>query len=294
MPNTQNIAELAQLACIAEVCAPKAGNVHPRAEFEDVTWLDFIVSAMVVSPILSCAPQRGVGQTILQATAATAQVAAGNTNLGILLLLAPLCAVPIHDKPAQGIKEVLTSLTPQDTCAVYQAIRLAQPGGLGTVEHEDVARQPQVSLVEAMRLTAPRDTVAGQYVNGFDDVIRLIAPRLVDLYRAGQALDHTIVQVHLEQMARQPDSLILRKCGQAVADESQQRAAAVLTARLLSDERSAATFGDFDRWLRADVNRRNPGTSADLVAAGLFVALRSRQITHPFAWSDPGAGAAMS
>lgn len=277
--------ELAQLACVTEVCAPKAGNVHPGAPFDDASWIEFATSAMVVRPILDLAAQRGVGPTVLDAVKATRNAVGNNTNLGILLLLAPLCAAPADRDPADGVAGVLSALTMRDAEAVYEAIRTANPGGLGVSAHEDVADRPTMGLVDAMRLASDRDAIARQYVTGFHDVIRLIAPGIVELYRQGAGLDDVLVRTHIEQMARQPDSLIGRKCGEGTARESQRRAAAVLEAGGPETDRGRELFDRLDDWLRADGHRRNPGTSADLIAAGLFVALRRGEIEQPFLWS---------
>lgn len=267
--NTPGPGRLALQACIAEVLAPKAGNVHPGAAFDDATWRDFAVSAMVCEPLFDQAATRGVGQTILDCVKATRDATGHNTNLGIILLLAPLCACEsLDDLPA-----VLQSLDARDTARVYEAIALASPGGLGDAPRADVHdAPPDVPLVEAMRLAADRDAVARQYVNDFADVIDRLAPRL------GEPLDESIVRVHLMQMAHEPDSLIARKCGEAVAREAQQRAAAVLA--------GDAAFESLDVWLRDGEHKRNPGTSADLVAAAVFVALRKGCIAFPIAWAQ--------
>ncbi len=273
--------ESARIACIAEVTAQKAGNVHPEAPFDDVAWVDFVVSAAVCAPLLDTAASRGIGRTVLACVEATRQAVASNTNLGILLLLAPLCAVPPDRPYREGVGQVLRNLTRDDAVAVYAAIRAADPGGLGRVRSQDVAANPDAALVEAMRLAAKRDAVARQYVTSFEDVFRL-ATRLGVV---APPLDGAIVHSHLEQMAREPDSLIRRKCGDAVAGESQRRAAAVLEAGWPESRCGAEQFADLDRWLRLDGHRRNPGTSADLVTSGLFVALRDGSIEAPFAWS---------
>ena len=117
-------------------------------------------------------------------------------------------------------------------------------------------------------------------------MLKTIGPRIAEYNQKGKALDQVIVQVHLEQMARQPDSLIIRKCGESSAKEAQARAACVLATECPNTDQGQFAFNDFDQWLRADGNRRNPGTSADLIAAGLFAAIRSGWIQTPFKWSS--------
>ncbi len=253
-------------ACVAEVLSPKAGNVHPHADFGDVTWLDFVTSAIVTSPILERAAELGVGETVLQCVQATRRAVGTNTNLGIVLLLAPLCA-------DDDVVLALSSLTSTDAQKVYETIRIAQPGGLGRVDAADIYESnANVDLIEAMRLAQDRDAIARQYVNNFADVLEKVVPDLI----ADGPLDETIVQAHLKQMAREPDSLIRRKCGDDVAIESQRRAQAVLNNEL--------PFDAFDAWLREDDHRRNPGASADLITAGLYAVFAGGNVTVPAPW----------
>ncbi len=276
--------QLAELACLAEVLAPKAGNVHPGAGFADTSWRDFVVSAIAIGPILEKAAEIGVGRTVLACVEATRAAVGTNTNLGIILLLAPLCAVPRRSGLRLGVQRVLDGLTAADTRAVYAAIRLAAPGGLGKAARGDVRRPPTLSLMEAMELASKRDAVARQYATDFEDVLERVAPALVA--EAGRLpLDQTIVRVHLCLMAREPDSLIARKCGEAVAMESSRRAEAVLAAGWPEKPSGRKLFAGFDRWLRADGRRRNPGASADLIAAGLFAAMREGEMLPPWRWS---------
>ena len=88
-----SIGKCATLACLWEVTAPKPGNVYRGADFEDLTFADFLTSAVVVGPIVDQCPQLGVGRTVLSAVQATRRTVGTNTNLGTLLLLAPLAAV---------------------------------------------------------------------------------------------------------------------------------------------------------------------------------------------------------
>jgi triphosphoribosyl-dephospho-CoA synthase len=157
----------AQLACIWEATARKPGNVTRHCDFDDVSYLDFLTSAAAVAPVLATAAQRRVGATILEAVRATRRVAATNTNLGIVLLLAPLASVPPGEELRADLARVLDALDVSDAKAAYEAIRLAAPGGLGRAEKQDVADEPTQTLREVMALAAERDLVARQYAGGF-------------------------------------------------------------------------------------------------------------------------------
>jgi len=281
---TARTGELVQWACTLEVLAPKAGNVHPAAAFADMDWRAFLVSASVIRPAFDAAPRARVGTLVLRAITATRDAAQTNTNLGMVLLLAVAAKARPHSGAA-GIRAVLGALRPRDCRDVYAAIRLAQPGGLGKTQQADVHGPPPADLIAAMRLAAGRDDVARQYVNAFADV-RAIARDLVRLTRGGLPLDLAIATAHLGQIARQGDSLIMRKLGEAASREAQRRAAAVLQAGYPRNGAGRAAFARFDRWLRARGNQRNPGASADLVAAGLFLTLRDGAIRPPFVWQS--------
>ncbi len=264
----------AQLACIWEATARKPGNVHRYRDFDDVSYLDFVTSAAAIAPALDGAIDRPVGETVLEAIRATRQVVRTNTNLGMVLLLAPLAAVPRERALAGGIDDVLRRLTVADACQVYQAIRLAQPGGLGTVPEQDVAQQPTQTLRQVMSLAADRDLVARQYANGFQQVFTLGVPALQRGLELTASLEGAIVMCHLQLLSQHADSLIIRKCGVALATEASRRAQAVLDRGWPNSATSHDSIADFDAWLRADGHVRNPGTTADLVTACLFSALR--------------------
>jgi triphosphoribosyl-dephospho-CoA synthase len=271
----------ATLACLYEATAPKPGNVHPEASFDKTTtYGHFVRSAVAIGPIAEQAATVGVGQTVLDAVRATRACVGTNTNLGTVLLLAPLAAVPHGESLERGIGEVLARLTYGDTRAVYEAIRLAHAGGLGRAERGDVsaAPPPDLHLVEAMRLAAERDLVARQYTNCFADVIEGAAREIERGLAGGYSLSEAIVHAHIAQLAATPDSLIARKCGPDVAEEASRRAAKVLATGGPSDDGFRQALADFDIWLRADGHRRNPGTTADLIAAGLFVLLREGRL----------------
>lgn len=271
----------AQTACIWEATARKPGNVSPVADFADLTYLDFLLSAAAIAPVFDKAPGRRVGETVLEAVRATRQVVATNTNLGIVLLLAPLAAVAPGADLRAGLRSVLDQLDVDDARLVFEAIRLAQPGGLGSVPEQDVTAQPTQSLRAVMALAADRDRVARQYVSGFADLFDDGVPSLHEgLQRAG-SLEAGIIHCYLALMARNPDTLIARKLGLAAAEEASRRARQVLEAGWPIAAASQGLLAELDRWLREDGNRRNPGTTADLVTACLFVALRDGTIQVP-------------
>ena len=220
---------LAGVACVLEATARKPGNVHRFRDFSDTHYLDFVLSALAIGAAFDSVPEEGIGAAVLAAVRATRALVTTNTNLGMVLLLAPLATVPDGEPLHTGVERVLGSTTVDDARRVFEAVRLAKPGGLGTAPEQDISGEPTATLREVMGLAADRDTVARQYVNGFADVFGLAAPRLSESLAAGVPLETAIVATHLNVLSRLPDTLIARKCGRDVAVESSRRAANVLT-----------------------------------------------------------------
>lgn len=270
------------LATIMEATAPKPGNVHRGSDFEDLSYPDFVVAASLVGPRLDVDAALPVGETLLHAVQTTRIAVATNANLGTLLLVVPLAKVPSEIPLAAGIGDVLRGLAPDDARQVYSAILHANPGGMGKVDEADIAAEPPSDLITAMRLAADRDLVARQYATDFADLFETVVPLFTAAIEQGPDLLAAIVHVHVQLMARFPDSLIARRCGPEVAAQSAARAQRILDSGVPGDDLYDYGLSDLDFWLRADGHRRNPGTTADLVAAGLFVALRDGIIKPPY------------
>lgn len=277
-----SLAQCVSLACLLEATAPKPGNVHRGADFDDLSFIDLAVSGTIIGPILEQAGQLGVGRAIHSAVQATRLAVDTNSNLGMILLLGPLAAVPRNQSLPAGVQQVLDSLSAEDAQAIWEAVRLARPGGLGRAEQHDLADPPPADIVAAMRLAADRDLVAAQYANGYRHVFEHVAPWLIDARQACGSLIEAIVHTHVRLMAEFPDTLIARKAGLEVAEKSALLARRVLDAGAPGDESYHLALADFDFWLRSDGRKRNPGATADLIAAGLFVLLRDELIDPPY------------
>ena len=204
---------LAEIACLLEVTARKPGNVHRGADFPDLHFVDFLLSAAAIAGPLDRAADEGVGTAVLAAVEATRRVVSTNTNLGMILLLAPLAAVPSGTDLASGVERVLAGTTVDDARKVYRAIRLASPGGMGRAAEQDVADEPTVTLREAMALAADRDLVARQYAGGYREVLHEALPALRTALAEGQPLETAIISF-LPEAAVPPPRL---------ADRSQSR-----------------------------------------------------------------------
>jgi triphosphoribosyl-dephospho-CoA synthase len=271
----EEVAAAGQLACLLEVSAPKPGNVSPGRHFHDTRYEDFLASAVAIGPALAAAGDRTLGATILAAVDATARWSRSNTNLGIILLLAPLARAALRSGGSlrDGVREVLAATTVADAAEVYTAIRRARPGGLGAAAVEDVAAAPSVTLRDAMALAAERDSVAREYATGFDITFGIGAPALRAARSSGLDWSDAVVETYLRVLAAVPDTHIARKLGSAVAEAVSRRAREVGQAGGTRSEDGRRALAAFDAELRGPTNSHNPGTTADLTCAALFVVI---------------------
>ena len=291
-----SLGRIAELACIIEVTASKPGNVHRGADFADVSLVDFLASAVAMGQAIDGSSDVGYGETVLRVAKQTRKVANSNTNLGMNLLITAMAKAlsmarsltQSGDLPEKLTTEIMStflrSLTLEDSQKVFEAIRLMKPGGMGEAPQHNVANEPTVSLVEAMQLAADRDSVAAQFVTDFEQVISHVPTKIEQgMGLFGNLLDATVF-VFVSLMAKQPDSLIARKCGVETANKSQVLAAKAIEEIDKNDSLDSywRSVSELDFWLRSDGHRRNPGTSADLVAAGIFVAAYNGTISPPF------------
>jgi len=270
-----SIPDAAQLASVLEATAPKVGNVHPGAAFADMRYADFLRSAVAIGLVFAKYEELSVGELVLESVRATRASVGINTNLGTLLLFAPLAKawspqLSLGELHA-GTKTVLGGLTQKDSEAVYEAIRAAKPGGLGEASQHDVRANAPDDLVSAMRLAASTDAVASQYANGFDDLFLRLVPWLDGALCQGQDVLNAAAYVQIQWLAEERDGLIHRKCGPQIASQVQSLARKVIEAEAAALQ--LAHTRQLDDYLRADGHRRNPGTTADLIAATLFVKL---------------------
>jgi triphosphoribosyl-dephospho-CoA synthase len=277
-PTPLSMGQSATMACLLEVIAPKPGNVHRGADFEDATFLDFAASAVAIGPVFDRADSLSVGELVLESIRATRQVVQTNTNLGLMLLMAPLAKMDLADGPQAGAAKVLASLSAKDAGDIYAAIALANPGGMGKVDDHDIAGAAPGDLLVAMGMASDRDLIARQYVSGFEDLVELPLADIRMGLKNGLRLPDAIVRAHLSLMSKRPDSLIARKCGAETANRAALMAARVLECDPTDNEDYEAALADLDFWLRSDGHRRNPGTTADMIGAALFWLLRSGEI----------------
>ena len=282
-----DVAAAAQLACLLEASAPKPGNVSPGRHFHDLRYEDFLASAAAIGGPLAGAGARPVGATVRLAVEATACWTRSNTNLGIVLLLAPLAraallsslidrstgdALSLTDLRG-AVRRVLEATSVDDARDVYAAIRHAAPGGLGRAEAQDVADEPTMTLLEVMRLAADRDQIASEYATAFEVTFETGAPVLDRARRDGLSWDDAVVETFLTLLAAAPDTHVARRSGAVVAADVSRRARAALAAGGVRSASGRRAIDEMDRGLRDARHTANPGTAADLTASAIFVVL---------------------
>ena len=208
-------------ACLAELDALKPGNVH---RFGDdaigMSVADFEASARVAAPALA-APGHSVGARIRRSVEATINAVGHNTNLGIVLLSAPLASAALGSTGGdlrESLAKVLAGLSVADARETYAAIRYAKPGGLGEARAQDVGGEPDVTLLEAMEAAEGRDRIAWNYIHDFADIFDLGLKRFKQAMAESQlAGPPAATSVYLGFLASIPDTLIARKFGMAQA-----------------------------------------------------------------------------
>lgn len=270
------VAAAAQLACLLEASAEKPGNVTPTHAFHNMNYEDFLRGAAALGPEMARAGERGVGATILAAITARRRWTQTNTNLGIVLLFAPLARAALTGSGVlrDRLRAALRRLTLDDARAAYAAIRLAAPGGLEAEVEHDVRAEPTITLREAMASAAHRDSIAAEYGSDYAITFERGLPALQSALARGASTGQAVVQTYLELLAAVPDTLIARKRGLEVAQAVSTEAARVLAAGGVFSLEGQRTIAELDAHLRvAKDNSLNPGTTADLVAAVLFVEL---------------------
>ncbi len=271
-PDPRQLAQAFLAACEDELRAPKPGNVHVFAAGHGMEVKDFIDSAHVAAAPLTT-PGVNVGARIFAAVEATYARVGQNTNLGIILLCAPLAQAAL-DFPGEdlrtGVARVLKGLTRADAELAFKGIARANPGGLGAAPRHDVTEPARVTLLEAMRASADRDRIAYQYAHDFEDVLVLGRGSLFAARGEGYSEGMTTLRVYLGFLAAFPDSHVTRKFGAdagALVRAEARAFAASLDTKKSDEEVTAAAL----RW-DASLKERglNPGTSADLTVATLF------------------------
>jgi triphosphoribosyl-dephospho-CoA synthase len=285
MMDRLTLSQLYYQACEIELQAFKPGNVSVFSEGHDMTVADFSISAKVSADPISN-PDYSLGEKIYFAVKATREAVGCNTNLGIILLCAPLIQAVQNSAKQHPLRaalaKVLLNTTKQDADWVFKAITLAAPGGLGESEQQDVNDLPSVTLTEAMAIAADKDRIALQYTNCFKDIFDFGLLEYNRAFVLSGDSGWAALTVFAKMLARFPDSHIERKYGKQysewIADEMTLLCNAMKTANMLDEV--LPTLFNIDKAFKA--KKINPGTTADLTVATVLVALLEQLFSHDF------------
>lgn len=264
------ISEFYLQACEVDVLAFKPGNVSVYAEGHDMTVADFRISAQVSARPL-CNPDYSLGEKIYYAVKATREAVGCNTNLGIILLCAPLIQAVAHKQPGLTLRQALSKVLDETTIAdadwVFKAITLAAPGGLGSSDDQDVNEQASVTLLEAMKLASGKDRIALQYITDYEDIFNFsvlrynaASSRLGDRFWAATS-------VYADMLSQFPDSHIERKYGNQYSEMIATKMAQLSEELSKTDnlEQIKPLVFCLDQELKS--YGINPGTTADMIVA---------------------------
>jgi len=297
----EHIAKCLELAILLEASAHKPGNVSVVTNFESTHYEHFLASAVATRASFEYAAERGIavsmgkiclsdigiGYTIKECVAdISAWQHGGNTLLGTVILVSPIAAAA-GMTPAKGIYEiaelrenlklVIESTTPEDAVNVYEAIKTANPSGLGKAPKLDV-NDPEstnqilaekTSLFEVFKIAEKYDTICSEWVNNYPVTFDLAYPRLTKQLGNKDDPNRAIIQVFLEVLVECPDTFIARKTSLEKAREISSKAREILELGGLGTSRGKESLNNFDQQLRKASNLLNPGTTADIIAAAL-------------------------
>jgi triphosphoribosyl-dephospho-CoA synthase len=271
----EQLAAIYKNSCMVELQALKPGNVHVFADGHGMTIQDFIKSADVSATVIA-EPDLTVGERIFRAIDATQQAVGMNTNLGLILLCAPLIHAALHRDVAQtfqqSLNNTLSHLTVDDARLAGQAIVLASPAGLDRVDKHDVHEKPGVTLLEMMHSAQDRDRIAWQYANDFSDILGFGLTRYGEAMAKWQNQVWATAALYIGFMANQLDTHVVRKYGDALATSVMNEAQEVEASYWATDNPKLMQKKLLEWDTSLKMRRINPGTSADLTVACLMAA----------------------
>lgn len=304
----KHISKCLELAILLEASANKPGNVNRTAGFENTRYEHFLASAVAVASSFECAAERGVlvsrgethvgdvglGRIIKDGMAdVNAWQRGGNTLLGTAILLSPIAVAAgmttVNEdvfrisKIRENVKLVVESTTPEDAINVYEAIRNADPSGLGKVSELDINDpdsmnricKEKISLYEIFKIASKNDMICSEWVDNYPITFDVAYPFLMEQIRQTDDLNTAIVHTFLKVLAECPDTLVARKTSVEKALEVSFEAEEILRLGGLVTSGGRKSLRELDRELRKVGNLLNPGTTADIIAATLALTVLS-------------------
>lgn len=285
------IAQAVQISSLLEASAAKPGNVYPNKSFKDLNYQHFLYSSAAVFPAFLNLEQKTVGEIILKGVKETHSFIRTNTNLGILLLTSPLAAayVSLRKKKLisgksqkkllellqQEVNIILKNLSKKDAELTYKAINYSKAGNLDQVQEGDIKDPVELTLYQAMELAQNRDQIAAEYVNDFELTFNFAYPVFKKNQKKFTRIEDAVIQSYLEILAEYPDTLIARKWGNNFAAGISQKTKDLLEKlkNIDNSQQREKEIRKFDDYLRSKDKKINPGTTADFIAAVIFLTI---------------------
>ncbi len=280
--DASHIARCAQLAMILEVSAtPKPGNIDRDHNYSDTRFEHFLGSAVGVYPILENAARSdsGVGEFIRESVSESCKwQRGGNTHFGAFILLIPLvmaggrCEISACLK--QQVQLVVRETKVEDAIEFYRAFSQCRVK-VKPVEELDLSdsgsiekiMQKNLTLFNMMEIAAGYDIIAQEWVNCFDKTFECASSIQQRIGKHG--INDAVVLTFMELLSRNIDTFIRTKFDINKAEEVLMRAKRIFqkddTDEIMNEIRT------FDEELLNE--GVNPGSTADIIIAGLFVSL---------------------
>jgi triphosphoribosyl-dephospho-CoA synthase len=291
------------LASLLEVSAyPKPGNIHRTRDSDDTIYEHFLSGSVATAPVIRSLASRGflvedgkyedlaLGKSIFDAVKEMMKWQhGGNVQLGIILLHTPLAAAA--GAVYNGTKvdyELLRTKTgaiiektkPDDTIKIFEAIEYTMPKRLlGKVEEMDISdslsikriKEEEKTPLDVFKLCSDRDSICKEWTTNFEITFNQCYPFLKKLLSEGKRINEATIRTFLYILSEHPDSLILRKSGRKVAEKVSLRAKELL--EISNKEEFNKNLLEMDRELWERKGEMNPGTTADIISASIFVLL---------------------
>ncbi|HTX61707.1 MAG TPA: triphosphoribosyl-dephospho-CoA synthase [Methanobacterium sp.] len=289
------VAKIAQIASVLEVSGhPKPGNVHRTQDFEDMVFEDFLISGVAIGDTVKEAAKRGLrygdeelsqinlGELIKKAVIETNRWVENNTNLGIIMLLIPISAasgsIEYFKDLREKTQEIIRATTPQDAVDLYDAINVADAGGMGERKELDVSSQKakeelmekRINMFQVLDLSSSWDSLAYELTHRYPVSFEVGYPTFKNLKKE-HGINRATVQTFLTILSTKEDTLITRKYNNSVSEQVKADARIILDEGGILTEEGRALLFKFDQDLMK--NKYNPGTTADFTASSLMIAL---------------------
>ena len=289
------VAKTAQIASILEVSGhPKPGNVHRTRDFPDMVFEDFLISGVVIGDIMKKAAKLGIkhgpgslekieiGKLIMEAVIETDKWVANNTNLGIIMLLTPLSAAAGMSSDISELQDnvdnIMRATTPSDAANLYDAINIADAGGMGEKDELDVGSEDAksqlinkgINMYDVLDLSAQWDMLAYELTKAMPITFEIGYPTFNGVKQTN-TINNATVQSFLTILSIYPDTLIARKYDIETDQKVSEDARLIIAEGGILTDKGVDMINDFDK----DLVKKslNPGTTADLTASSVMVAL---------------------